>query len=692
MMRKLLWVTALALPVPVAALEAAEEDAGQPIILYHPTIETIVVTAGGNLQPSPGDRAQGVTMIRDLGQGLGQRTENRLRDEAGLAQFRRSDGRSAHPTSQGVTLRGLGGNASSRALVLLDGVPQADPFGGWVAWSAFDAVPLAGGRIVRGGGSGVDGPGALAGTIGLYSRIEDGAYAAIAAGSRGASDIVLGVGGSPAGGGEVALDGRWSRGNGFVPIVAGQRGSVDRAAPYDQAGLGLRAKFDTGRAGRIEVAVRGWRDQRDRGTDFTQSRIDGLDASVRYILDPTPYDGWQAMLLAYAQLREFDTGFAGVSADRNSVTPALIQRVPALGLGARVEVRPPQGDLRIGLDWRHTDGETQEQFFFTGTVPGRSRVAGGSTTTTGAFAEWTGEWGRVTLNASGRADHWQMSPGYRTERNIGGTLRSDDRFAARSGWAGTGRFGVRREGEVELRAAAYSGWRLPTLNELYRPFRVGIDATAANEMLRPERLWGSEAGLDWNGGDVSLSLTGYWNRLDHAIANVTLARGPGTFAGVGFVAAGGNYAQRQNLDAIIAKGAEVRASLRTGPVDWRASYAFTDARVRASGAAVALDGRRPAQVARHAASLSATADLDPLRLDLRGRYIGPQNEDDLGFQKLDDALTIDAAAEWKLSEKYSVQLRAENIFDELVPAAFGAGGAVERSMPRSFWLGLSARL
>ncbi len=30
-----------------------------------------------------------------------------------------------------------------------------------------------------------------------------------------------------------------------------------------------------------------------------------------------------------------------------------------------------------------------------------------------------------------------------------------------------------------LRAAAYRGWRLPTLNELYRPFRAGADATAA---------------------------------------------------------------------------------------------------------------------------------------------------------------------------------------------------------------------
>ena len=38
--------------------------------------------------------------------------------------FRRLDLTTGHPTSQGVTLRALGGNASSRVLVILDGVPQ----------------------------------------------------------------------------------------------------------------------------------------------------------------------------------------------------------------------------------------------------------------------------------------------------------------------------------------------------------------------------------------------------------------------------------------------------------------------------------------------------------------------------------------------------------------------------------------
>jgi vitamin B12 transporter len=93
-----------------------------------------IVVTGQGLGGSPGDAAYDIVAIdRDrLTMSASGRMEDVLRDAAGFEQFRRSDSRSAHPTSQGATLRGLGGNASTRALILLDGVPMVDPFGGWV--------------------------------------------------------------------------------------------------------------------------------------------------------------------------------------------------------------------------------------------------------------------------------------------------------------------------------------------------------------------------------------------------------------------------------------------------------------------------------------------------------------------------------------------------------------------------------
>ena len=126
----------------------------------------IVITAQP-LRPARSEAPLAVTVItrEDLrGAGAGG-LEQALQQVAGLQLFRRSDARSANPTSQGVTLRALGGNAASRALVLLDGVPVADPFGGYIPWSAVDPARLAGVRVTRGGGAGAFGAGAVAGGV-----------------------------------------------------------------------------------------------------------------------------------------------------------------------------------------------------------------------------------------------------------------------------------------------------------------------------------------------------------------------------------------------------------------------------------------------------------------------------------------------------------------------------------------------
>ncbi|HJS12713.1 MAG TPA: TonB-dependent receptor, partial [Sphingopyxis sp.] len=656
----------------------AEEKEDKEIVIPARVVsrEEIVVSGSGMLRAPDSDLVQSSAILLDVDPGFGARVENRLRDEAGVVQFRRSDSRSAHPTSQGVTLRGLGGNASSRALVTLDGVPQSDPFGGWVAWSAYDAINLGGVVVTRGGGSGADGPGALAGTIGLHSTMTDGVEASLAYGSRDSWDASASVGGE-IGNGQIAVDGRYSRGDGFVPVAKGQRGSVDRAAPYEQGGLGLRLRFDAGDDSRIEAALRGFSDRRDRGTDFTQSRFDGIDASLRFVHDPFGETQWLA--LGYVQLRDFESGFASVAPGRNSIAPALFQRVPATGVGARFELRPAidgANPLRVGADWRRTVGRTEEDFLFSGVVPGRHRIAGGSSDTVGAFAEWaSGDADDGLLwTFSGRIDRWWLGEGYRLERNIAGPVITDLSFAARQGWEGSGRAGVRWTSDAfALRAAAYRGWRLPTLNELYRPFRVGAEVTTANAALEPERLWGGEVGADWDNGDTKLSATLFANHLTNAIANVTLAP---------------NLNQRQNLDAIDSKGVEVSAEQRVGPATLRATYAFTDAKVDASGAAATLDGRRPAQIAKHGGSVSLRSNTGgPFGGFATLRYVGKQNEDDLGLLELDDALTLDAGLSWRFSDAVSVEARGENLFDELVPAAISSSGIVERATPRTLWVG-----
>jgi vitamin B12 transporter len=632
----------------------------------------IVITARA-LPPGTGERSQSVVTLtaEELRRAPSQSLDQIIRSVPGVQLFRRSDARSANPTSQGVTLRGLGGNAAGRALVLLDGVPQADPFGGWVNWPALDPSLLSGVRITRGGGSVLFGPGALAGTIELAGRSEAGLAASLDANHGGAAETRL-----FAGTGGVQLSGWGGTDRGFVPVVAEDRGAADRRAPFRFGGLRLSGETGSWRAGAMLFA-----DRRSRGLAFTDIESEGADLFLSWRKDR------RASLLAYHQERGFRTDFANATADRSSVSRSLIQSVPARASGWSAEVRPAglPFELRLGSDGRLASGRSEEQASFVGAAPTRGRRAEGRQATAGLFADLASTLGRMEVSGGARLDRWWLRRLSLEERALAdGRLLLSERAPGRSGWQPTARAGLRLPlGErLSFRAAAYLGWRLPTLNELVRPFRVGRDAVAANPLLKPERMRGLETGADWSAGPVSASVTLFANRLQSPIANVTRGSGPGVFPGVGFVA--GSYRRRENLEAIDSKGFEADLRWRRG--EWHAAAALSllSARVRGEGP---LDGRKPAQVA----PLSAFAEAGWRQLSLQLRHVGPQAEDDLGTLRLPAAMTLDASGTFPLSRGVELRLRAENLLGARVLAATSAEGIDERATPRRLWAGLTLR-
>ncbi|MEO6580910.1 MAG: TonB-dependent receptor [Sphingomicrobium sp.] len=652
-------------------------------------VEQAIIVTGRGLEAEEGPAARLTILRTEIERSASGRMEDVLRDVAGLASFRRSDARSAHPTSQGLTLRGLGGNAASRVGLTLDGVPQADPFGGWIAFGALDPNAIDRIRVERGGG-----PYGVAGHIDVDSRAPDGAMdgaVSLSFGSRDSVDARV-IGGVRWGDGYASLSGNFERGDGFVPIVAGDRGAADRAAPYRQSGGRARVVQSVGASTEAQFSLSSYRDRRSRGTDFSGSRQRGTDASVR-LVGRGPL-GWSA--LAYVQDRQFDSQFAAVNANRSAASLTLDQHVPARGYGARVEVEPRIGALRtsFGAEWRRVTGETAEDFRFVAGAPTRTRKAGGRNATAGLFggAAWSeGGW---SLAAQARADHWAMADGRLIESDLAGARLTDSHFHRRSRWEWSGRVAAGRTLSKALtaRAAAYHGWRLPTLNELYRPFRAGADATAANAALDPERLRGIEAGLDWAPIEAAkLSATIFANRLSGAITNVTLGKGPGTFPGVGFVGAGGVYRARQNVDSILSRGLELDGRFERGPWRGALSYTFIDARIDASGAAAELDGKRPAQVARHYASASVGWAQGKFALDATARFTGRQFEDDSNRRILPAALAFDAVGRFELARHIGIGVRAENMLDTRVVATVLADGVRERALPRTLWVDLRLR-
>ena len=655
-----------------------------------------IVVTGRGLDAPPADKVFGVAVIdRDrITENASSRLESVLADVAGLQQFRRSDSRSANPTSQGISLRGIGGNASSRALLILDGVPQADPFGGWVAFPAYATGRLGTIRVTRGGGSGYYGAGALAGTIELESATPaqvSPLSGEVAYGSRRSIEASAAAA-LVRDDGFATLSAAYARGDGFTPTVPESQGSIDRPAAYKQASLAARGVIRAAPGVEVQTNITLFTDTRDRGTPFTQNTSQGADASVRVV----GRGRWAWSALAYLQTRAFASSFASINTARTTATQTLDQyNTPATGLGGRIEVAPPLGQhasLRVGADIRDVSGRTQELFTYVAGSPTRRRQAGGSSRTYGAFADGRWDVGPVTMSAGGRIDHWAITGGYLSEITLAtGVPVTALNFADRSGDEATGRVGAAWQvvAPLTLRAAAYRGWRLPTLNELYRPFRVGADATAANAALRPERLNGYEFGATFAPThDLNLSATWFDNRLKQAIANVTAGVGPGTFPGVGFVAAGGVYRVRQNIDAIAAHGFEVDGSAKFGDGFARASWSHVTSRVESAGVAAALDGLAPAQTPRDQVSGTLGWRKGTAIVSGTVRHVARQFDDDQNTRTLAAATTFDAFASVGITPNLAIDLRAENIGNARVEAGISGANIVERATPRTLWVGL----
>ena len=273
-----------------------------------------------------------------------------------------------------------------------------------------------------------------------------------------------------------------------------------------------------------------------------------------------------------------------------------------------------------------------------------------------------------------------MRDGFFRQENDAGVVTTDTRFANRAGWNTALRGGaVWNAGSgLALRAAAYSGLRLPTLNELYRPFVVFPVTTRANAALTNEELFGFEAGIDFAPLDaVKLSLTAFDNKVKNAVANVTI---------------GTNLRERRNVDAVRARGVELAAALCFGAVSFDGSLALTDAEVEASGISAALDGKRPTQTPKLAAS--GTLSWRPRGgwlLAATLRHVGAQFEDDLETGVLPAATTLDAYAEVPVAGRFSLVLRGENLTDTDVITR-NQNGSIDLGAPRTVWAGVKVRL
>jgi outer membrane receptor protein involved in Fe transport len=591
------------------------------------------------------------------------RVDDVLRQVPGFSLFRRSDSRVANASNQGVSLRGLGGSASSRALVLEDGFPIVDAFGGWIYWDRIPRESIQNVEVFRGGASNLYGSDALGGVIQFITRQPSAPTLVLETsyGSENTPDLSFWTG-TRAGKWDFSLASELFRTDGYTVVPTWQRGTVDTPANSKDASVELNIGHQVG-DGRLFARGNFYTEFRHNGTPIQTNDTRMGEGALG--LDQQFGTNDSLMLRAYAQVQGYDQRFSSVAADRNSEALTDLQYVPeqvAGGAGQWSHLFGGHQTLVGGADIMEVMGSSNEQFFSSG-VHTRNNISGGRQRIVGLFGEDLIRIKNWTVIVGARVDDWNDFNASSICTPVAGTCTSPNvLFPSRSDLAFSPRLSVLRSlgRNVSATASIYRAFRAPTLNELYRTFRVANVLTLNNPLLNAERLTGAEAGVNLTTLERKLDLRGtfFWSDIVDPIENVTTDP-----------TASPVLRQKQNLGRIRSRGVELDRAVHVNrEIQISAGYAFTDATVvdyTVPAGETSLLGNNVAQVPRNVFTWEARYwNPSRLMLSVQGRFIGNQFDDDQNKYPLGRFYTMDLQIGRNLTRNVELFAAAENLLNE----------------------------
>lgn len=594
--------------------------------------------------------------------------DDALRQIPGFSIFRRTSSRTANPTTQGVSLRGVGASGASRSAVMFDGVPLNDPFGGWVQWNRSPPIAIDEVEVLRGGASSLYGGSGLSGAIELRPRTasDDLAFSGETFGGSQRTASASAFAGK-------AWD-RWAldaaaghfQTRGFIPVEEDSRGPVDSYAGTRSVNFTSRIGHSFSDYGSIFF----------RPTYFGESRTNGTPAQInrtqsrQFVLGgrmqkPTRQQGLNALLShspltfdwrIFGGTQVYDQTFSAVAADRTTESLARVQRSPSQFFGASGTLNTSLGSHTIvaGVEGTEVRGSSDEIGFANGNATSRLG-SGGRERTIAFFAKDLIAIGdRVIISGGLRFDRWENSRGLSVTTPFSTSISSVAIFPNRNedAWSPSAAIQFQATDRFSLRAAASRSFRSPTLNELYRGFRVGNVITNANADLRAERATNFESGAAYRFKNTSVRVTAFLTSVDRAIANVTLSSTPSLIT-----------RQRQNAGETRTAGIEADAATKLGPIDLSLGYLFADSRVTAFSSNPSLVGRSIPQVPRHQFTFQSRYQYRSWAFALQGRAASKQFDDDLNQFRLESYFQLDAFASRRLGDKLSIFAAVENAFN-----------------------------
>jgi outer membrane receptor protein involved in Fe transport len=592
-----------------------------------------------------------------------------LRQAPGFSTFRRSSSLFANPSSQGVSLRGVGASATSRSTVLVDGIPLNDPFGGWIYWSRLPRQGIESMEVSNGGASDLYGGGALGGVVNLHTKRASEAFAngELSYGSLNTPDVSFAAG-TPLGNWTISAMGQAFQTGGYIVVPPDQRGRVDSNANTGDLSGVVEIGHSLGERGRFFVRGSGFGESRDNGTPLQKNDTTIPELDLGSDWSSTKVGSISARL--YGSTEYFHQTFSSVAPSRNFESLTNDQHSPSQQIGfvaSWTRMFAEKHRVTAGMEAHDVRGHSaEENYRFVAssgqTVPTALVDAGGRQHSFGFFGQdaflFAPDW---VLTFGGRVDTWNNNTGYQNRTPLNGDPPTVRTFPARSESVFSPRVSLThsfRNG-IALNASVYQAFRAPTLNELYRNFRVGNTITLANPALTGEHLTGGEAGISAQRWQNRLTLRGnfFWSDITDPVANVTLTRTPSLIT-----------RQKENLGETRARGFEVSGQVQIKPrIQLSASYLFVSSTVVSfppPPGGTSIVGNWLPQVPQNQFSVQASYLGNKWSAAAQARFLGNQFDDDQNLLPMGRAFTLDAQVSRQLLPHTSIFFAVQNLTDD----------------------------
>jgi outer membrane cobalamin receptor len=553
-----------------------------------------------------------------LEQTAGTELDDRLREVPGFSLFRRTSSVVANPTTQGVSLGATGGSGASRTLILWDSIPLNDPFGGWVYWDRLDSNYLESVELTRGASTSVFGDRAMGGTISIFSPTEKHQYvsADILRGNQGTADVSAAYSN---------LWGRWGLSvhsrtfttDGYYIVPESNRGKADDEANVRFATGDIHLDY-LGEKDRLSIHLDVLAEERHNGTLLTHNSTSLGTIGTNYTHSWT---NDQVSIVGYHTQEQFHSTYSSVSADRNTETLASRQTVPVMDTGGAAywKHHARHWNTIVGADADDVHGISYDYSYNTHILT----PSGGTLVEHGLFGQ-----GDLTLGPA----HFFAGLRHEFTGQHGETFLSPNAGIT---------LGAK---QFRFRTSAYRSFRAPTLNELYRNFRVGNVLTQANAALIPESLTGEEAGVDWIAGKTRASLTLFHNDLENLVDNATVSTSPTLI-----------LRRRVNFPSAISQG--LNASITHHWKRWtaEAGYMFADATLST--------GQRIPQIPKQQGTAQIVFSAKSTLIYAGIRAYGLAFDDDLNQYLMPGYASIGLSAQQKLTKGLSAVASVDNLLD-----------------------------